>query len=213
MIRDALSCVAVRRAAVLSPWARNRIPGEPVLGAAGCFAMILGIFYFVILAPMRKRQKKVAEFQDSLKVGDKVITTSGIYGTVVKVGDASVQLKIAEGQHRGTQRLRRRLSGTGAGRCRTGRALRRRAGALCPRTFRCEKSEVTRRRRDRVAVEFYPPFDTPSRAGKVKLGLDLKGGVHLVLRVKTDDALKLETETPPSGLRDGAAQKNIHGPR
>ena len=60
------------------------------------FALILGIFYFVILAPMRKRQKKVAEFQDSLKVGDKVITTSGLYGTVGKVGDASVQLKIAE---------------------------------------------------------------------------------------------------------------------
>jgi preprotein translocase subunit YajC len=60
------------------------------------FALILGIFYFVILAPMRKRQKKVAEFQDSLKVGDKVVTTSGLYGTVAKVGDVSVQLKIAE---------------------------------------------------------------------------------------------------------------------
>src|SRR6188508_3630640 len=60
------------------------------------FALILGIFYFMILLPMRKRQKKVAEFQDSLKVGDKVVTTSGLYGTVAKVGDASVQLKIAE---------------------------------------------------------------------------------------------------------------------
>ena len=60
------------------------------------FALILGIFYFVILAPMRKRQKKVTEFQDSLKVGDKVVTTSGLYGTVAKIGDNSVQLKIAE---------------------------------------------------------------------------------------------------------------------
>ena len=60
------------------------------------FALILGIFYFVILAPMRKRQKKVTEFQDSLKVGDKVVTTSGLYGTVAKVGDASVHIKIAE---------------------------------------------------------------------------------------------------------------------
>jgi preprotein translocase subunit YajC len=60
------------------------------------FALILGIFYFVILAPMRKRQKKVAEFQQGLKVGDKVVTTSGLYGTVAKVGDVSVQLKIAE---------------------------------------------------------------------------------------------------------------------
>jgi preprotein translocase subunit YajC len=60
------------------------------------FAMILGIFYFVILLPMRRRQKKVQSFQDALKVGDKVITTSGIYGSVTKVNDNSVQLQIAE---------------------------------------------------------------------------------------------------------------------
>jgi preprotein translocase subunit YajC len=60
------------------------------------FAAILAIFYFVILMPMRKRQKKVAEFQDALKVGDKVITTSGIYGIVTKVNDKSVQLQIAD---------------------------------------------------------------------------------------------------------------------
>ena len=60
------------------------------------FALILGIFYFVILAPMRKRQKKVAEFQGSLKSGDRVVTTSGLYGTIAKVGDASVKLQIAE---------------------------------------------------------------------------------------------------------------------
>ena len=70
--------------------------GGPIWVQLAPFALILGIFYFVILAPMRKRQKKVAEFQDSLKVGDKVVTTSGLYGTVAKVGDASVQLKIAE---------------------------------------------------------------------------------------------------------------------
>ena len=44
------------------------------------FALILGIFYFVILMPMKRRQKKVAEFQAALKVGDRVVTTSGIYG-------------------------------------------------------------------------------------------------------------------------------------
>ena len=60
------------------------------------FALILGIFYFVILLPMRRRQKKVSEFQDGLKVGDKVITTSGIYGAITKVNDKSVQLRIAD---------------------------------------------------------------------------------------------------------------------
>ena len=60
------------------------------------YAIILGIFYFLILLPMNKRQKKVEEFQSSLKVGDKVITTGGIYGQVTRVGDKSVQVQVAE---------------------------------------------------------------------------------------------------------------------
>ena len=60
------------------------------------YAIILGIFYFLILLPMNKRQKKVQDFQSSLKVGDKVITTGGIYGQVTRVGDKSVQVQVAE---------------------------------------------------------------------------------------------------------------------
>lgn len=59
------------------------------------FAFILGIFYFMVLLPMRRRQKKVADFQSSLKVGDKVITTGGIYGSVARLTDATVHLQIA----------------------------------------------------------------------------------------------------------------------
>jgi preprotein translocase subunit YajC len=60
------------------------------------FALILAIFYFLILLPMKRRQKKVEEFQSSLKVGDKVVTTSGIYGQVMRLADKSVQLQIAD---------------------------------------------------------------------------------------------------------------------
>src|SRR3954469_12021101 len=60
------------------------------------FALILVIFYVVILLPMKRRQKKVQEFQDSLKAGDKIVTTSGIYGQITKVNDKSVQLQIAD---------------------------------------------------------------------------------------------------------------------
>ena len=58
--------------------------------------LILGIFYFVILMPMKRRQKKVETFQASLKVGDKIVTTGGIYGLVTKLNDRSVQLQIAD---------------------------------------------------------------------------------------------------------------------
>src|SRR4030095_6880820 len=50
---------------------------------------------------------------------------------------------------------------------------------------------------------FVPP------AQKVKLGLDLKGGVHLVLRVKTDDALKVETDTTVGRLRDSLPRAGV----
>ena len=59
------------------------------------FLLILGIFYFVILMPMRRRQKKVAEFQSGLKVGDRVVTTSGIYGQIAKIGEGTVHLQVA----------------------------------------------------------------------------------------------------------------------
>ena len=60
------------------------------------FALILGIFYFLILLPMKRRQKRVQEFQSALKVGDKVVTTSGIYGQITRMSDKSVQLQIAD---------------------------------------------------------------------------------------------------------------------
>jgi preprotein translocase subunit YajC len=60
------------------------------------FVLILGIFYFLILMPMRRRQKKIEEFQGALKVGDKIVMTSGIYGQITRVGDKSVQVQIAD---------------------------------------------------------------------------------------------------------------------
>ena len=72
-------------------------PGDPAGWTAFIpFALILGIFYFLILLPMKRRQKKVQEFQDALKVNDKVVMVSGIHGLVTKVSDKSVQLQISD---------------------------------------------------------------------------------------------------------------------
>ena len=71
-------------------------PGQPGWIQFVPFALILGIFYFLILQPMKRRQKKVQEFQDALKVGDKIVTTSGIYGQITKVNDKSVQVQVAD---------------------------------------------------------------------------------------------------------------------
>jgi preprotein translocase subunit YajC len=59
------------------------------------FALVLAIFYFVILLPMRRRQKKVQDFLAALKTGDRVITSGGIYGSIAKLSEQSVHLQIA----------------------------------------------------------------------------------------------------------------------
>src|SRR4030065_2769487 len=50
---------------------------------------------------------------------------------------------------------------------------------------------------------FIPPKD------KIKLGLDLKGGIHLVLRVMTEDAITIETDTEIARLQEQLKKKNI----
>ena len=59
-------------------------------------AFVLAIFYFIILLPMKRRQKKVQQFLDALKVNDRVITTGGIYGVITKLSERSVQLQVAD---------------------------------------------------------------------------------------------------------------------
>ena len=69
---------------------------EPAWMSFVPFAMVLAILYFLILMPMQKQRKKVQAFQSGLKVGDKVVTTGGIYGLITRVNDNSVQLQIAD---------------------------------------------------------------------------------------------------------------------
>ena len=57
---------------------------------------ILGIFYLIVFLPARRKQKKLQEMIDNLKVGDKVVTSGGIYGTIVGFKDDRIQLRIAE---------------------------------------------------------------------------------------------------------------------
>lgn len=72
-------------------------PGEPSL-LVGLMPMILifAVFYFIWFMPMRKKQKALEALIQQLKKGDKVVTTGGIYGEVVKTQDHVVVLKLAD---------------------------------------------------------------------------------------------------------------------
>jgi preprotein translocase subunit YajC len=60
------------------------------------FAIVLAIFYFIILLPMKRKQQKVQQFLDHLKVNDRIVTTGGIYGQVTRLGEQTVQIQIAD---------------------------------------------------------------------------------------------------------------------
>jgi preprotein translocase subunit YajC len=60
------------------------------------FVLVLGIFYFIILLPMKRRQQKVQAFLAALKAGDRVVTSGGMFGTITRVNDQSIQLQIAD---------------------------------------------------------------------------------------------------------------------
>jgi len=60
------------------------------------FALVLGIFYFIILLPMKRKQQKVQAFLAELKVGDRVVTSGGIFGSITGMTEQAVQIQIAE---------------------------------------------------------------------------------------------------------------------
>jgi preprotein translocase subunit YajC len=55
---------------------------------------MIAIFYFFMIAPQQKKQKKINAFRDSLKRGDKVMTAGGIYGRIREVNDNYILLEI-----------------------------------------------------------------------------------------------------------------------
>jgi len=56
------------------------------------------IFYVILYIPQRRRQKKHKEYVENLKIGDNVITDSGIFGRVVNIKDEKVTLVVKKGE-------------------------------------------------------------------------------------------------------------------
>lgn len=76
-------------------------PAGPAGGAAGMqslifLLLIIVVFYFFMIRPQVKKQKEATNFRNSLKKGDKVTTTGGIYGKINDVKDRTVTLEIAD---------------------------------------------------------------------------------------------------------------------
>jgi len=58
------------------------------------FVAIIAVFYFMIIAPQKKRDKKLKEMLAALKVGDEIVTIGGIIGTICTIKDDTVTIEV-----------------------------------------------------------------------------------------------------------------------
>jgi preprotein translocase subunit YajC len=77
-------------------FADSAVPGGALLQFMPLL-LVFGIFYFLLIMPMRKRQKAHAKLLTELKKGDRVITNGGIYGEVAALEEKTLILRVADG--------------------------------------------------------------------------------------------------------------------
>ena len=98
------SLMALEQAAVDTAAAAATTPGaEEVPAQMGIIGTLISllpmvlifvIFYFMLIRPQRKKEKKVQEMLNALKVGDRVSTIGGIYGTITAIKDDTLELSV-----------------------------------------------------------------------------------------------------------------------
>ena len=71
-----------------------QLPGGGGLLGLAPLLFIFAIFYFLLILPQQRRQKKWTAMLDSLKTGDKVVTSGGLRGTIMALKDDSVHLRV-----------------------------------------------------------------------------------------------------------------------
>ena len=57
---------------------------------------IVAIFYLFMIRPQQKKQKEIKKMREAMKVGDRVVTSGGIYGKIKDVSDSTFTIEIAE---------------------------------------------------------------------------------------------------------------------
>jgi len=66
----------------------------PILQMAP-FALILVVFYFLLIRPQQKKARETQEMIDNLKVGDEIVSTGGLYGRILKLADKVIFIEVA----------------------------------------------------------------------------------------------------------------------
>ena len=67
-------------------------------GSMGYILLMFAVMYFFIIMPQQKRAKKEKEFEKNLKVGDKIITKSGLHGKISELAETTVVVETMSGK-------------------------------------------------------------------------------------------------------------------
>ena len=84
-------------AAAAATGAATNTTGE-MLGMFVPLILMFAVFYFLLIRPQRKKDKKVKDMLAALKTGDRICTIGGIYGTIMNIKDDTITLAVG-GQH------------------------------------------------------------------------------------------------------------------
>ena len=68
--------------------------GAQLISMLVSMVLMVGVFYFLLIRPQRKKDKKVKEMLAALKSGDRICTIGGIYGTITKIKDDTITLAV-----------------------------------------------------------------------------------------------------------------------
>ena len=86
--------VALAQAAPIAADAPSSV--DQMIHTFGLLAVTVGIVYFMIIRPQQRKQKETQAMLSSIRKGDRVLTTGGLFGTVVGTKDDVVVLKVAD---------------------------------------------------------------------------------------------------------------------
>ena len=79
--------------------------GAQLISMLVSMVLMVAVFYFLLIRPQRKKDKKVKEMLNNLKSGDRVTTIGGIYGTIVSIKDDTITLAVGQKNSQPTEMI------------------------------------------------------------------------------------------------------------
>ena len=204
-----------------------QLPGGSGLLGLAPLLFIFAIFYFLLILPQQRKQKKWQAMLNELKTGDKIVTSGGLRGTIISLKDDAVTLRVppdnlkmevSRGSVVSVSRRKRRNS------CELDlqSLVVRKLGTIVVRRLVVALRRIDFMNKNLtwkwgviagILVLFVSGFSAFLKIGpgkglmasisdRIHLGLDLRGGTHLILQVQVNDAVNVDSDNAVARLKE-----------